>query len=63
MKNLVENFPKQLQEALNIAQQAKISSPKQIDNRFLIHEKGKKIKNLNSQINKIPYIFIIPYEN
>lgn len=31
MKNLVENFPKQLQEALNIAQQAKISSPKKIE--------------------------------
>ncbi len=32
MKNLVENFPKQLQEALNIAQQAKISAQKKIDN-------------------------------
>ena len=32
MKNLVENFPKQLQEALNIAQQAKISASKNIDN-------------------------------
>ncbi|MEO8760853.1 MAG: bifunctional phosphoglucose/phosphomannose isomerase [Bacteroidia bacterium] len=32
MKNLVANFPKQLQEALNIAGQAKISAPKKIDN-------------------------------
>ena len=32
MKNLVANFSNQLQEALNIAQQAKISTPKKIDN-------------------------------
>ena len=32
MKNLVQNFPKQLQEALTIAQNAKISTPKKIDN-------------------------------
>lgn len=31
MKTLVANFSKQLQEALNIAQQSKISSPKKID--------------------------------
>ena len=28
MKDLVANFPKQLQEALNIAEQSKISAPK-----------------------------------
>ncbi len=31
MKTLVTNFSKQLQEALNIAQQSKVSSPKKID--------------------------------
>ena len=47
MKNLVQNFPKQLQEALNIAQAAKISAPKKIDNILITGLGGSGIGGTN----------------
>jgi glucose/mannose-6-phosphate isomerase len=47
MKELVANFSKQLQEALNIAQQAKITSPKKIDNVLITGLGGSGIGGTN----------------
>jgi glucose/mannose-6-phosphate isomerase len=47
MKNLVENFPKQLQEALNIAQQSKISGPQKINNILITGLGGSGIGGTN----------------
>lgn len=47
MKDLVANFPKQLQEALTIAQNAKISAPKKIDNILITGLGGSGIGGTN----------------
>ena len=47
MKDLVQNFPKQLQEALNIAANAKISAPKKIDNILITGLGGSGIGGTN----------------
>jgi glucose/mannose-6-phosphate isomerase len=47
MKDLVANFSKQLQEALNIAQQSKISSPKKIDSVLITGLGGSGIGGTN----------------
>ena len=47
MKNLVANFSKQLEEALIIAQNAKVSSPKKIDNILITGLGGSGIGGTN----------------
>ena len=66
MKDLVANFPKQLQEALNIAQRAKISSPKRIDTILITGLGGSGIGGTNMaelaiKTSKIPIVISKDY--